>query len=77
MKKKPDHKTIGVRFPANPQKVYTYRIRKGVKVYLGQELITDSPSGPAIVFVVRVDARPRDNEFGVDYKFIERKAAPL
>jgi hypothetical protein len=47
MKEKPikkDYNTVGVRFlyGHNLAKVYTYRVRKGAKLHLGQEVIVPS-----------------------------------
>lgn len=67
--------TIGVRFPETPVKVYTYQIPRGSKVHLGQELVADTPRGPAVVFVVRIDKTPQKFEFML--KTIDRKAVAL
>lgn len=84
--------TIGVRFLQGTaekiRKVYTYKVRKGVKVMLGQELVADAPHGPVSVAVVRVDSKPQApaefvEQYGsvseaIEYlKFIERKVVPL
>lgn len=85
-KKKRDYDTVGVRFIIpmtvlsngnSISKIYTYKVRKGAKVHLGQELIADSPIGAAIVAVVRIDKVPQDIDPMVSYKFIDRKATPL
>jgi hypothetical protein len=80
---KKDYNTIGVRFiyGENLEKVYTYRIRKGAKVHLGQELIAPSAPTPdslrkSVVVVVRIDKKPTDTG-NYDYKYIEQKVAPL
>jgi hypothetical protein len=56
------HNTIGVRFLGgeghNLYKVYTYGIRRGVKVVPGALLVADTPRGPAVCAVVRVDKTP-------------------
>jgi hypothetical protein len=73
--------TIGVRFIGgqNPEKIYTYKVRIGAKVYLGQELIADTARGPAAVVVVRTDKTP--NQFETcpieGLKYIEKKAVAL
>lgn len=77
--KKSSYYTIGVRFVdghGSLTRVFTYRVRNGRKVYHGDLLVADSPRGPAIVAVVRIDTTPQDNE-GFTYKFIEKKVAAL
>lgn len=73
--------TIGVRFPENPGKEYTYKVRIGAKPYLGQELVADTPRGQAVVFVTRIDKTPQEtlpeNLFTPTLKYIERKAVAL
>lgn len=71
--------TVGVRFlNGSANGIYTYKIRKGAKVHLGQELIADSPSGTVWgVAVVRIDKVPQDNVPGITYKFLTRKAVAL
>lgn len=74
------HNTIGVRFlGANVHKVFTYGVRKGAKVLLGQELVADTPNGPALCIVVRLDAKPaaEDHRWPEGLKFITRKTTPL
>jgi len=75
-KTKKPYDTIGVRFVNghNLAKVFTYRVRKAVAH--GDLLIADTPNGPAIVAVVRLDRTPQDTE-GFDYKFITQKVATL
>lgn len=74
---KKDYKTIGVRFlrGSNLAKLYTYRVRKGAKLHLGQEVVV--PTDPdkqgydtnTIAVVVRVDKEPQD--LGpYNYKFV-------
>lgn len=82
--------TIGVRFLSGVDivKIYTYKVRKGSKVLLGQELIADTPRGPGVCAVVRIDSSPQApakyiEQYGSvseaieQLKFIERKAVPL
>lgn len=72
--------TIGVRFPESPGKEYTYKIRIGAKVHLGQELVADTPRGQAVVFCTRIDKTPRLQDAGFTYselKYIDRKAVSL
>lgn len=75
--KKPYY-TVGVRFVDGHDliKVYTYRVRNAKKVNHGDLLIGDTPRGPAIVAVVRVDKVPKDTG-SFDYKFITQKVANL
>lgn len=82
---KKDYNTIGVRFiyGTNLDKVYTYRIRKGAKVHLGQELIVPSNvagmnSGvkQSVACVVEIHKTPQDT-LPYDYKFVTGKVAPL
>lgn len=78
--KRKTYSTIGVRFlsgGASIAKVYTYRVRKGAKLHLGQELVADTPYGTAVVAVVQIHQSPQDRAEGIDYKFISRKVAPL
>lgn len=76
-KRKVKYFTIGVRFLINAGIIYTYKVRGGAKVYLGQELVVDSPSGPAVVAVTRIDTVPQDKQPGIDYKFVTRKTVTL
>jgi hypothetical protein len=50
--------TVAVRFldAASVHRIFTYRVRRGKTVHLGQGLIADTSRGPAIVVVVRIDA---------------------
>lgn len=79
---KKDYRTIGVRFVYghNAGKIYTYKIRKGAKVHLGQELVAESnpPTGwtKSVVVVVRIDKTPQDDG-PYEYKFITQKASDL
>jgi hypothetical protein len=70
--------TVAVRFldAASVHRIFTYRVRRGKTVHLGQGLIADTSRGPAIVVVVRIDATPQDTGL-YNYKYLERKAAPL
>lgn len=77
---KPAHNTIGVRFLGkNVGRVFTYAIRRNVKVLLGQELVADTPIGPALCIVVRLDSVPRapDPMWTEGLKFITRKTVKL
>lgn len=77
-------RTIGVRFLSGNdiQKVYTYKVPSTAKVYLGQELVADTPRGPAVAAIVRLDKTPlldviNDDGDTVEVKSIERKVVPL
>jgi len=82
--KKKDYNTVGVRFLRghNLAKLYTYRVKKGVKLHLGQEVVV--PTDPdkqgyntnAIAVVVRIDPKPQDNGHW-DYKTIVGTVKPL
>lgn len=67
--------TVGVRYLNGGalHKVYTYKIRKGAKVHLGQLLIGNN----SICAVVEIHPTPQDTVVGVDYKFITQKVAAL
>lgn len=69
-----DYSTIGVRFlqGGSLHKVYTYKIRKGAKVFLGQLLIVNNE----LVAVVEMHSTPQDTDV-YDYKFITQKVAVL
>jgi hypothetical protein len=69
--------TVGVLFPGN-SRVYTYLIRRGHRVKLGDELVVDSPfGGPKTVFVVRIDKKPFPFDPGISYKEVTRKVVPI
>lgn len=91
VKKEPALKfaTIGVRFLSGVDvaKIYTYKVSKAAKVLLGQELVADTPRGPGVCAVVRIDSKPSAPKAYVDQygpeeaienlKWIERKVVPL
>lgn len=69
--------TVGVLFPGNAR-VYTYLIRKGHRVKLGDELVVDSPwGGPKTVFVVRLDKSAQVHQEGISYKEVTRKVVTI
>lgn len=75
--KKETYYTIGVRFlSGDVGRVFTYRVRTGKAVHLGQELVADTPRGPALVVVVRID-KTRQDTGPYEYKYITRKVATL
>lgn len=75
---KKDYNTIGVRFLRGDtlHKVYTYKVRKGAKVHLGQELVARTDRGDTVVVVVEIHKTPQDTG-PYNYKFIDQKVAPL
>lgn len=77
-KLKPKYKTVGVKFLQGTQlwKVYTYRIRRDFKLYLGQELVAPTEYGNRIVVVVDIHTTLQDNG-PFNYKTITQKVAPL
>lgn len=78
---KVNYNTVGVRFldGHNIAKVYTYGVRKGGKIHLGQELVADTQRGPALVAVVRIDKTPApvDPSWPCGLKFLTRKVVAL
>lgn len=82
--KKKDYNTVGVRFlrGSNLAKLYTYKVKKGAKLHLGQEVVV--PTDPdkqnydtnTIAVVVRIDAKPTDNG-PYNYKFVQGTVKPL
>jgi hypothetical protein len=79
--KKPhaDFTTVGVRF-SGKSKVYTYRVKNSAGLKRGDLCTVESPfEGPALVFVVRVDAKPTlPDEFTVEtLKWIQGKVVEL
>lgn len=76
---KKDYNTIGVRFLRGDtlHKVYTYKVRKGAKVHLGQELVARTDRGDTVVVVVEIHKTPQDTNPAIFYKFIDQKVAPL
>lgn len=75
--KKYSYSTIGIRFASGSYTVYTYLIRRGAKVKLGDELVLDTPRGPAVGFVVRIDKTPQWRKEGYDYKYATRRTTSL
>lgn len=75
---KKDYNTIGVRFLRGDtlHKVYTYKVRKGAKTFLGQELVARTDRGDTVVVVVEIHKTPQDTG-PYNYKFIDQKVAPL
>lgn len=76
---KPVYYTVGVRYARGPNiaQVYTYRVARGKRLRLGDEVVADTVYGPCVAFVVQIDAAPQDNLPGVNYKYLTRKAVPL
>jgi hypothetical protein len=74
-----DYYTVGVRFARgpNPSMVFTYRVKKGGKIKLGDEVIADTIRGPSVAFVVEIHAEPRDSNTLIEYRYLTRKSVPL
>lgn len=71
---KKDYQTVGVRFLQGPnlQKVYTYKVRKGAKLRLGQEIVVPTQRevlSNNIAVVVELHKTPQDTG-PYDYKFV-------
>lgn len=83
---KKDYNTIAVRFiyGTNLHKAYTYKIRKGAKVVLGQEVVvpsTEVNGGPefqqkSVAVVVAIHKTPQDTG-PYNYLFVSEKVAQL
>lgn len=76
---KKDYNTIGVRFIYGHSlgKIYTYKIRKGAKVHLGQEVVVPSTQVVAsVAVVVEIHKTPQDTG-PFNYLFVSGKVAPL
>lgn len=54
--------TIGVRFINRPHNIWTYKVPKRAKVYLGQLLVVSNASGISIVVVVEIHDGVQYNE---------------
>lgn len=78
MKTKKDSRlTVGVLFPGNA-KVYTYLVRRGHRLKLGDEVVVDAPwGGPKTVFVVRIDKKACPFDPAISYKEVTRKVVPI
>lgn len=76
---KPKYFTVGVRFLQGPNlnRIYTFKVRKGAKIHLGQEVVAYSSHGASVCAVVRIDTVPQDTETCIDYKFLSHKVSPL
>jgi hypothetical protein len=75
--KKKDYNTIGVRYAQGAGQVYTFKIRKGAKVHLGQELVDSRDGNYSVCFVVALHKTPQDTEAHISYRFLNHKVAPL
>lgn len=70
--------TVGVRFlTGTGHQIYTYRIRSGAKVFLGQSLVADTSSGSVVVAVVRIDKERRDTSSDITYEYLTEKVVSL
>lgn len=82
-RKESRYATIGVRFLGGNatgaiNHIYTYKVRRGAKLHLGQLLIADNtPYGYGVVCVVRIDKDLMDTDPAITYKSLTLKAAPL
>lgn len=80
---KKDYNTVGVRFLRghNLHKVYTYKVAKKAKLRLGEELVVPSLvegyEANGIAVVVELHKTPQDTTFGINYKFVTGRVAPL
>lgn len=54
-KKDKKYDYVDVKFAGNPERTYTYKVRKGAKCYLGQSLVVENESGTKVVFVVGIN----------------------
>lgn len=74
-----DFLTIGVRFidGPDPYKVFTYQVRRPTTVYVGQELVADTPRGPKLCICVRIDERYNQEDYPGELKTITRKVVSL
>lgn len=72
-KKAEKFNTIGVRFLNDPTRIYSYKVRIGSKVQLGQELVVDTDTGTKVVAVVQLDKTPNP----AATKYVERKTVAL
>lgn len=74
--------TVACRFlrGPNPGKAYTYRVRKGAKVHLGQEVVVpttlDGFTAHTVAVVVEIHRSKQDNG-PYDYKFVAGSVKPL
>lgn len=53
--KKREYDLVDIRFEQNPSQVYTYSVRKGAKVKLGDALVVTNDQGTRVVFVVGIN----------------------
>lgn len=87
---KKDFQWCGVRFinGDNLATVYTYKVRAGVKLHLGQELVVRNHRGVSIVVVVAIGVEPGEFLWNVNtdaprraedmnWKWLREKVAPL
>lgn len=82
--KKSNHKyhAIGVRFINQVGKIFTYRVPRAAKVFLGQMLVVANDVGTEVVIVVEIlqeDVLKKTCSTGriVDIKTITKKVCPL
>lgn len=81
-KAKKTYNTVAVRYlrGPNPQKAYTYRVRKGAKLHLGQEVVVptnvDGYVANTIAVVVELHKTPQDTG-PYNYLFAAGTVKPL
>lgn len=79
---KKDYNTLGVRFleGGNLERVYTYRVKKGAKLHLGQEIVVPAQRGQRVsnfvAVVVELHKTPQDTG-PHSYKFVAGTVKPL
>src|SRR5688572_11185312 len=71
--------TIGVRFidGPDPWKIFTYQVKRGSPVHVGQELVGDTPRGPKLCICVRLDQRYNQEDYPGELKTITRRVVAL
>lgn len=78
------YNTVAVRYLRGPNiekgYTYTYRVRKGAKLHLGQEVVVpvtrDGYTANTVAVVVELHRKPQDNG-PYDYKFVAGTVKPL
>lgn len=62
---------VDVRFAQTPAKIYTYRVRKGSKCFLGQQLVVSNETGTVIVFVVGINVSGKIGSADITEKVVK------
>lgn len=79
---KKDYNTVGVRYleGGNLERVYTYRVKKGAKLHLGQEVVVPAKRSERvnnfIAIVVEIHKMPQDNG-AFEYRYVIGTVKPL